>query len=79
MVSMLGSTRSKNLECCRLNSIVPRADLPTLEIDILQLTWTELTQKYSQFWAVEKVYFPSGETNAHHTLDFLRKSERVVQ
>jgi deoxyribodipyrimidine photo-lyase len=46
-----------------------RLDLPTLEIDIPQLTFPELTQKYAQFWDVEKVYFPGGETNAHSTLD----------
>jgi deoxyribodipyrimidine photo-lyase len=46
-----------------------RLDLPTLDIDIPQLTLPELTQKYSQFWDVEKVYFPGGETSAYSTLD----------
>jgi deoxyribodipyrimidine photo-lyase len=46
-----------------------RLDLPALAIDVPQLTFPELTQKYAQFWDVEKVYFPGGETNAHSTLD----------
>jgi deoxyribodipyrimidine photo-lyase len=44
-------------------------DLPKLSIDIPQLTFPELTHKYSQFWDVEKVYFPGGETEAQSKLD----------
>jgi deoxyribodipyrimidine photo-lyase len=51
-----------------------KLDLPTIAIDIPQLTLPELTQKYAQFWDVEKVYFSGGETAAHSTLDsFLTK------
>lgn len=44
-------------------------DLPTLALDLPQLTIAELTHKYSQFWNVEQVYFPGGETSARETLD----------
>jgi deoxyribodipyrimidine photo-lyase len=44
-------------------------DLPMIAIDLPQLTFPELQQKYSQFWDVEKVYFPGGETEANTTLD----------
>jgi deoxyribodipyrimidine photo-lyase len=46
-----------------------KVNSPALETDILQLTFAELTHKYSQFWDVEQVYFPGGETNARDTLD----------
>jgi deoxyribodipyrimidine photo-lyase len=51
----------------------PRLELPVLDIDLPQLTFTELTHKYSAFWNVDRVDFPGGETTAHTTLDsFLR-------
>ncbi|MBN3963026.1 FAD-binding domain-containing protein [Nostoc sp. NMS8] len=47
---------------------------PQLTLNLPQLTFEELKQKYHSFWAVEKVYFPGGETQAKSKLDsFLKK------
>lgn len=47
---------------------------PQVTFNLPQLTFKELKQKYRIFWAVEKVYFPGGETQAKAKLDsFLKK------
>jgi deoxyribodipyrimidine photo-lyase len=47
---------------------------PQITLNLPQLTFEELKQKYQRFWAVEKVYFLGGETQAQATLDsFLKK------
>ncbi|MEH1919815.1 deoxyribodipyrimidine photo-lyase [Nostoc sp.] len=47
---------------------------PQITLNLAQLTFEELKQKYHRFWAVEKVYFPGGETQAQAKLDsFIRK------
>ncbi|BBD62949.1 DNA photolyase, FAD-binding protein (plasmid) [Nostoc sp. HK-01] len=47
---------------------------PSLNVQLPQLTFEELKQKYHHFWAVEKVYFLGGETQAISTLDSFLKS-----
>jgi deoxyribodipyrimidine photo-lyase len=47
---------------------------PDLNVNLPQLTFKELKHKYQNFWAVEKVYFPGGETQAISTLDSFLKS-----
>ncbi len=42
---------------------------PQLQLDIPQLTFSQLKQKYNQFWKTEKTYFSGGETHAIATLD----------
>lgn len=42
---------------------------PQLQLGIPQLTFTELKQKYSQFWETENTYFKGGETQAKATLE----------
>ena len=42
---------------------------PQLQLDIPQLTFSQLKQKYSQFWETENTYFSGGETQAIATLD----------
>ena len=37
---------------------------PQLQLDIPQLTFSQLKQKYSQFWETENTYFSGGETQA---------------
>ncbi|WP_373528933.1 FAD-binding domain-containing protein, partial [Nostoc sp.] len=42
---------------------------PKLNLNIPQLTFSDLKQKYSQFWELENTYFSGGETQANATLD----------
>ncbi len=42
---------------------------PGLKLDIPQLTFSQLKQKYSQFWETDNTYFSGGETQANATLD----------
>ena len=42
---------------------------PQLRIDIPQLTFSDLKQKYSQFWEIDNAYFSGGEAQAIATLD----------
>jgi hypothetical protein len=43
--------------------------LKQITLNLPQLTFEELKQKYHRFWVVEKVYFPGGETQAQaHTI-----------
>jgi len=46
-----------------------RINTPALKLDIPQLTFSQLKQKYSQFWETENTYFSGGETQANATLD----------
>lgn len=47
---------------------------PPTTLNLPQLTLLELKRKYQSFWAVEKVYFSGGETQAKSKLDsFLKK------
>ncbi|MEH2405319.1 FAD-binding domain-containing protein [Nostoc sp.] len=47
---------------------------PQVTLNLPQLTFEELKQKYHSFWAVDQVYFPGGETQAKSKLDsFLKK------
>lgn len=46
-----------------------RINTPALELDIPQLTFNQLKQKYSQFWETESTYFKGGETQALATLN----------
>ncbi|KJH69632.1 FAD-binding domain-containing protein [Aliterella atlantica] len=46
-----------------------RINTPALKLDIPQLTFSQLKQKYSQFWGTENTYFKGGETQAIGTLD----------
>ena len=45
-----------------------RINTPKLNLDIPQLTFSQLKQKYSQFWQTENTYFTGGETQATATL-----------
>jgi len=47
---------------------------PELSINLPQLTFTELKDKYRDFWDVGEVYFPGGETNAKSTLNSFLKA-----
>jgi len=47
----------------------PSLNTPELSINLPQLTFSELKEKYREFWDVEEVYFPGGETNAQSTLN----------
>ena len=42
---------------------------PQLQLDIPQLTFSDLKQKYSQFWETNNTYFSGGETRAIATLN----------
>lgn len=42
---------------------------PALQIDLPQLTFSDLKQKYSQFWEIGNTYFKDGETQAIATLN----------
>ena len=42
---------------------------PQLKLNIPQLTFSDLKQKYSQFWETGNTYFSGGETQAIATLD----------
>jgi len=46
-----------------------RIPLPSVSLNLPQLTLEELKQKYRTFWQVEQVYFSGGETQAIATLD----------
>ncbi|WP_223280368.1 hypothetical protein [Nostoc sp. PA-18-2419] len=47
---------------------------PQITLNLPQLTFEELKQKYRCFWEIEKVYFPGGEIQAQAQLDsFLKK------
>lgn len=49
--------------------LVPeRINTPELELDLPQLTFAQLKQKYSQFWETSNTYFKGGETQAKATL-----------
>ena len=45
-----------------------------LELNLPQLTFTQLQQKYCQFWEVDNKYFSGGETQAIATLDSFLES-----
>lgn len=45
-----------------------------LELNLPQLTCTQLQQKYCQFWEVDNEYFSGGETQAIATLDSFLES-----
>ncbi len=46
-----------------------RINTPTIKLDIPQLTFSQLKQKYSKFWETENTCFNGGETQALTTLD----------
>lgn len=46
-----------------------RINTPGLDLDIPQLTFTGLKEKYSQFWETDNTYFKGGETQALATLE----------
>ncbi len=52
-----------------LQSAPERINTPAIKLDIPQLTFSELKQKYSQFWEAENTYFKGGETQAIDTLN----------
>lgn len=52
-----------------LHSLPERIHTPGLELDLPQLTFTDLKQKYSQFWRSDNNYFIGGETQATATRD----------
>ncbi|MEH1956447.1 FAD-binding domain-containing protein [Nostoc sp.] len=47
---------------------------PQLTLQLPQLTLEELQKKYYSFWAVNRVYFPGGETQTISTLNSFLKS-----
>ncbi len=56
-----------------LHLIPDRINTSELELDLPQLTFAQLKQKYSQFWASDNNYFQGGETQATATLDSFLK------
>lgn len=52
-----------------LHSVPDRINTPELELDLSQLTFAQLKQKYSQFWGADNSYFIGGETQAKVTLN----------
>ncbi len=52
-----------------LHPIPERINTPQIQLDIPQLTFSQLKQKYSQFWETENTYFNGGEIQAIATLD----------
>lgn len=52
-----------------LHPIPERINTPKLELNLPQLTFTELKQKYYQFWEADNKYFSGGETQAIFTLN----------
>lgn len=52
-----------------LHSAPERILAPQLNLDIPQLTFNQLKEKYSQFWETDKIYFSGGETQANATLE----------
>ena len=52
-----------------LHTVPERINTPGLELDLPQLTFAQLKQKYSQFWEADNSYFKGGETQAKATLD----------
>ncbi|WDD36027.1 FAD-binding domain-containing protein (plasmid) [Nostoc sp. UHCC 0926] len=47
---------------------------PSLSLNVPQITFDELKQKYRAFWQTEQVYFIGGETQAQATLNSFLKS-----
>lgn len=45
-----------------------RINTPRLSLNLPQLTFDELKQKYRRFWESDRIYFSGGETNAIATL-----------
>lgn len=57
-----------------LHLVPDRINTPKLELDLPQLTFAQLKQKYSQFWGTDNNYFIGGESQAKATLNsFLTK------
>jgi deoxyribodipyrimidine photo-lyase len=57
-----------------LHPVPEHINTPALELDLPQLTFAQLKQKYSQFWGADNTYFKGGETQAKATLNsFLTK------
>lgn len=52
-----------------LHSAPERFNTPQLELNLPQLSFTQLQQKYCQFWEADSEYFSGGETQAIATLD----------
>ncbi len=52
-----------------LHSTPEHINTPELNLNIPQLTFAQLKQKYSQFWDIENTYFSGGETQAIATLN----------
>ncbi len=52
-----------------LHSVPERINTPELELNLPQLTFAQLKQKYSQFWQADNSYFIGGETQAKVTLN----------
>jgi deoxyribodipyrimidine photo-lyase len=52
-----------------LHPTLESINTPKLQLDIPQLTFSQLKQKYSQFWEIEDTYFSGGETQAITTLN----------
>lgn len=52
-----------------LHLVPERINTPVLELDLPQLTFAQLKQKYNQFWEAGKSYFTGGETQAKASLD----------
>jgi deoxyribodipyrimidine photo-lyase len=52
-----------------LYSAPAHINTPQLSLDLPQLTFDELKQKYSQFWQEDSKYFTGGESSAIATLD----------
>jgi deoxyribodipyrimidine photo-lyase len=52
-----------------LHQAPTQINTPQLSLNLPQLTFEELKQKYSQFWAEESGYFTGGEDSAIATLD----------
>ncbi len=52
-----------------LHSTLEHINTPELNLNIPQLTFAQLKQKYNGFWEIENTYFSGGETQAIATLD----------
>ncbi len=52
-----------------LHSTPEHINTPELNLNIPQLTFAQLKQKYKQFWETENTYFIGGETQASATLN----------
>jgi deoxyribodipyrimidine photo-lyase len=51
-----------------LHLTLDRINTPALNLNLPQLTFMQLKQKYSQFWETDSNYFSGGETQATSTL-----------